>query len=135
MFHQSNLRAYDGTHFLLGDLINAVIKKYSAYMNKPVLSPAMDKLAQHMTQQMTYKGAGVTAKWVPGSGIQLTSKVNCVVALSGVKYGYASAVDTFKAGTYRLHGTQYTSYVSLRAGIPLFVPFTGGTLPGTTTLY
>jgi len=135
MFHQSNLRAYDGTHFLLGDLINAVIKKYSAYMNKPVLSPTMDKLAQHMTQQMTYKGAGVTAKWVPGYGIQLTSKVNCVVALSGVKYGYASTVDTFKAGTYRLHGTQYTSYVSLRAGIPLFVPFTGGTLPGTTTLY
>ena len=40
MFHQANLRAYDGVHSLLGDLIDATLAKLAARSTVPVLTPA-----------------------------------------------------------------------------------------------
>jgi hypothetical protein len=129
MFHQSNLRAYDGTHFLLGDLIKAAIDKYSALMNLPVLTPPMDQLGARMAQRMAYNNAGVEATWYPGFGIKLTSKQPCVVALSGVQWGMPAAMDTFKAGTYRNYGNQYVSWVKVTPTAPAYVLFLGGEIP------
>ena len=132
MFHQSNLYAYDGTHFLLGELLDATIQKYASYMNLPVLSPTMDKLGERMKQRMTYNGAGLEATWTPGVGLTLTAQKSCVVAISGVKYGASGAIDTFTAGTYRNYGNQFTSYVQVNAGQSVSVPFTGGDLSNVT---
>src|SRR5579883_1983098 len=66
MFHQPNLRAYDGQHTLLGDLLDLVMKKYAQYYNLAVTSPTMDSLGQTVASRMQYNGAGVTASIVPG---------------------------------------------------------------------
>jgi hypothetical protein len=84
MFHQANMRAYDGRHSLLGDLLDNALAKYAARMRHPVLSPTMLELGQTMAARMAYNQAGVTATIVPGKTVTLTARAACVVPVTGL---------------------------------------------------
>ncbi len=111
MFHQTNLKAYDGQHTLLGDLMDATLQKYAAYYNLPVTNIEQDKLGMRMADRMQYKNANVTASIVPGVSITLTAQQAAKVPVSGLA---ASGSETY--------GGQSISYVSLNAGQSVTLP-------------
>jgi hypothetical protein len=62
MFHQANVRDYDGAgHSLLSDLLDQTFAKYGAAMTFPVVSPTMDDLATRVRNRMALDASGVTA--------------------------------------------------------------------------
>src|SRR6266446_5841592 len=105
MFHQANLRAYDGTHTLLGDLLDMTLQKYAQYYNLPILNQAMNVLGQTVANWMQYTGAGVTASIVPGVSITITAQKAASVPVTGL--------NTTGSEVY---GGQHISYVNLTAG-------------------
>lgn len=105
MFHQANLRAYDGVHTLLGDLLDAALAKYEAIFLLPVLSPTMRSLGQTMEERTQYNRAGVTASFVRGDSIRLTTVEAAVVPVTGL--GGLDAEE---------YGGQFVTRVSLEAG-------------------
>jgi hypothetical protein len=105
MFHQPNLRAYDGKHSLLSDLLDRTLAKYNATYNLPILSPTMDDLGQTVASRMQYNAAGVSATIKPGKSITLTAQHDVTVPITGV--------GGWSAESY---GGQRISYVRVRAG-------------------
>jgi hypothetical protein len=114
MFHQSNLRAYDGTHTLLGDLLDLTLQKYQQLYNLPPLSPTMDQLGQTMARRMQYNAAGVTAS-ITGLTITLHAGQAARVPVTGLL--------TLGAQSY---GGQHISYLNLAAGQSLTLPLLQG---------
>ncbi len=105
MFHQPNLRAYDGTHSLLSDLLDMTLQKYAQYYNLPIESPSMDQLGMNVSLWMQYLSAGVTASYTPGVSITLTAQKSALVPVTGLNVGLSE-----------LYGGQHISYVLLPAG-------------------
>lgn len=106
MFHQPNLYAYDGTHFLLGDLLNAVFTKYKALFKLPINSPGQDAISAVMTNRMDYNASGAVGVLTLGSTknlITLTTVKAASVPLTGISYGS-------NTGTY---GGQAQSFVQM----------------------
>lgn len=111
MFHQANLRAYDGEHTLLTDLLQTTLRKYSALLRLPVLSPPMEKLGERVKRRTAYDGAGVMASAVPGERVRLLSRRAAEAPVTGL--------DTPGAEVY---GGEPTTYVGLRPGEPVVLP-------------
>jgi len=84
MFHQPNLRAYDGVHTLLTDLLERAIAKFRTYSNLPLLSPNMEVAGLRVANTMARNDSGLTATLTPGVSLSLTSPVNVELAVSGV---------------------------------------------------
>ena len=116
MFHQPNLRAYDGTHSLLGDLLDRTLAKYDKLFNLPVQSPTMDALGRHVADRMRFNQAGVTASIVAGRLITLQAQQAVTVPVTGL--------CTPESETY---GGQRISYIALDAGQALTLPIYGCT--------
>ncbi len=112
MFHQTNLRAYDGSHALLGDLFDQILTKYDALFVLPVQDPTMDNLGVQIANRMAYSSAGVTASIVPGQSITITSQGNAVVPVTGLN---GSGAENY--------GGQFISHVSMSAGQTVTIPF------------
>jgi hypothetical protein len=110
MFHQSNQRAYDGTHTLLGDLLGLTLQKYQQLYNLPIVSPTMDQLGQTVAARMQYMAGGVTAS-VSGLTITLRAQQAACVPVTGL----------FTLGA-RSYGGQYVSSINLAAGQSLTLP-------------
>ncbi len=113
MFHETNLRAYDGTHTLLGDLLDRVLDKYDGLFLLPVLSLTMDDLGMRMANRMAYSGAGVTASVVPGESITISSQQQAIVPVTGLQIG---GVESY--------GGQYISHLALNAGETVTISLT-----------
>jgi hypothetical protein len=117
MFHQTNLTAYDGTHSLLGDLIDATLTKYRAVVKMQVTSPTMNQIGLLQAERMAYNDAlrngGLTASIVPGVSITLTSQKAVTVPVTGL------ASTTYPSDTY---GGQRITQVPLAAGQTLTLP-------------
>ncbi len=111
MFHQPNLRSYDGQHTLIGDLLDLTMQKYAQYYNLAVTSPTMDALGQTVTDRMQYNSAGVTASIVPGVSITITAQQATRVPVTGL--------NTVGAENY---GGQFISYINLTAGQSVTLP-------------
>jgi hypothetical protein len=111
MFHQGNLRAFDGARSLLSDLLGRTLDKYNRLFNLPVQSPTMDDLGQRFADRMSYNAAGVGASIVPGVSITLTAERAAVVPVTGLRTQDAE-----------LYGGQYVSFVRLAAGQSLTLP-------------
>jgi peptidoglycan/xylan/chitin deacetylase (PgdA/CDA1 family) len=105
MFHQSNLRAYDGTHTLLSDLLDQVINKYNARFVLPIQDPTMDQLGAQMAARMAYSSANVTASIVPGQTISFTSQGNATIPVTG-----------FHTSDAESYGGQFIAHVAINAG-------------------
>jgi hypothetical protein len=112
MFHQPNLRAYDGTHSLLSDLTDAVLAKYNRMVDLPIRSISQHEIGIRMAQRMAYNASGVRGSLVPCQSITLTASKPVLVPLTGVSTG--ANRDTY--------GGQTISYVQLNANEPVTVP-------------
>ncbi len=112
MFHQSNLRAYDGTHSLLSDLLDRTLAKFTALVQVPISSLAMDELAERVAARMRYNGGGITASLVSGRQIILSAQQTASVPITGL---YGSDAE-FYCG-------QWISHISLEPGMSVTLPF------------
>ncbi len=113
MFHQPNLRAYDGTHTLLGDLLDLTLQKYTQYYNLPIVNNTMDTIGQTVANRMQYNGASVTASIIPGVSITITAQKAARVPVTGLK-----------SASSQVYGGQNISYVSVAAGQSITLPLT-----------
>src|SRR5262249_36532984 len=111
MFHQSNLRAYDEVHTLLGDLLDRVLEKYDRLSTVPILSPAMGDLGQRMAKRMQYDAADVAATVVPGESITLSARNAATVPVTGLRLPDAET-----------YGNQTIAYIALGADQTITVP-------------
>jgi hypothetical protein len=84
MYHQGNMRAYDGAHSLLSDLHEQALTKLRRYSNLPLESPDMVRVGTKMGDVMARDASGLSARLQPGVGITLTSPTALRVVVSGV---------------------------------------------------
>jgi hypothetical protein len=111
MFHQPNLYAYDGTHSLLGDLMDMTFSKYSNLVSFPVLSLREDAIATEMMNRSLYNSAGLTASYIPHQRIMITATQGATVPVTGLV--------TDGAETY---GGETISHVPLLGGQTVTLP-------------
>jgi hypothetical protein len=114
MFHQPNLRAYDGTHTLLGDLLDQALQKYSQYYTLAILNKPMDALGRTVASRMRYNEAGVRASIVAGVSITLVAQEAATVPVTGLA-----------SPGCEVYGGQDISYITLSAGQSLTLPLAG----------
>jgi hypothetical protein len=104
MFHVANLRAYDKTHSLLGDLVDRLFSRYQAVFTLPVISTTQDDLGARFAARMAYNSAGVTASRT-GNTLTITAKRAATVPVTGLRISGSE-----------LYGGQYIAHVKLLAG-------------------
>lgn len=114
MFHQANMRAYDGTNSLLGDLINRTLQKYSQVYVLPIRFLTQHDIGLQMTQRMAYNASGVTATLIPCQSITLRTTKQARIPITGIAYGTTANREVY--------GGQNISYVTLNANTPLVLP-------------
>ena len=107
MFHQSNLRAYDGTNSLLSKLMDATLNKYAAVFTLPIESPSQHDQAAKIIDRMTFNDAGVTGT------IKLGATSNSVVFSS--RKAARIPVTGIRAGTSVTYGGQVQSAIPIAA--------------------
>ncbi len=84
MFHQANVRNYDGAgHSLLSDLLDAAFHKYAAVMTLPIVSPTMDDLATRVRNRMALDASGVVAT-IAGGTLSVTVTHAATVPVTGL---------------------------------------------------
>jgi hypothetical protein len=111
MFHQSNLRAYDGVHSLLGDLLDMTIQKYTQYYTLRILSPSMDTLGKLVTARMQYDTSGVSASIIPGVSLTIHAQKAARIPITGLLSNGAES-----------YGGQHISHLTLSPGQSLTIP-------------
>ncbi|MDB5777775.1 MAG: hypothetical protein JWP79_2491 [Polaromonas sp.] len=114
MFHQANLRAYDNTNSLLGDLVKTTLAKYNSMYKLPIRSPGQHDTGVLMASRMAYNASGVSGRILLGATNSIALKtVKAVKApLTGISYGTAQEA----------YGGQTISTVSLGANGALTLP-------------
>jgi hypothetical protein len=83
MYHVANLKAYDGTHSLLSDLLDAAWNKYTRYYKLPIVSPDMQVAAKRMENTTVRNASGLVAT-LTRNALVFTSPVAVQFAVSGV---------------------------------------------------
>src|SRR5207248_1255749 len=73
MYHQSNMRAYDGTHTLLGDLLDMAFSKFRTYSTLPIISLRQEDIGSRMADTMGRNWSGATGTVVNGTQAKFTS--------------------------------------------------------------
>jgi hypothetical protein len=84
MYHQSNTRAYDTVHTLLGDLLDTAFAKFRNYSTLPIVSPHQHEIGARMQRTMARNQAGVVGTITPGVSVSFTSPVAVEFAVSGI---------------------------------------------------
>lgn len=98
MFHQANLRAYDGKRTLLTDLLDRTYEKYKAYTSIPVSHPTMGEIGRAMQAREAYNQAGVAAVIVPGKSITVAARQGVRVPIIGLAAGDVSRLGAITVG-------------------------------------
>lgn len=111
MFHQTNLRAYDGTHTLLTDVVDRTLDKHEALFDLPVSTLAMGELGTELQMRTERHDSGVTGTIVPGRSITLTVARDATIAVTGLETSDASS-----------YGGQAIAHVRVTAGTPITLP-------------
>jgi hypothetical protein len=111
MFHQPNLRAYDATHSILGDLIDATTAKYGSLVTLPVLSLTEDVIGAKMASRAQYNAAGVTASFIPHQRVIITAVQAATVPVTGLP-----------GATAETYGSETISHVDVAAGQTVNLP-------------
>lgn len=121
MFHQANLRAYDGVHTLLGDLLDRLLTKYQNLFGLPVRSLTQTGLGTWVKARMNFDAAGVQAQIAPDQGtITLTATRSTVVPVTGLA---SNGSETY--------GGQSISHIAVAAGQSVTFTYGSGT-PAST---
>lgn len=111
MFHQPNLRAYDGAHTLLSDLLDATFAKYKAAYTLPVRNLSEHEVGIRMAQRMAFNASGVNGVLVPCTSLTLTVSSAALIPLTGVA-----------AGSTEVYGGQPISSVPVNVSTPTTIP-------------
>ena len=124
MFHQSNLRAYDGTHTLFTDLADRLLAQYQALRVLPIISLSMSEIAARMQDRAALQSAGLVATIGPGPTITLRATRAVRVPVTGARASNAEA-----------YGQTVISMVDVPAGGQVALPLvaTAGATDGGTT--
>jgi len=85
MFHQANLRAYDGAHSLLSDLIDATLTKLATRSRVQVRTPPMEATGLRFAARMQYEGAGVRATLYRGRALLIDVARATSVPVTGMR--------------------------------------------------
>lgn len=117
MFHQANMRAYDGLNSIMGDLLNAAVTKYEKLFSLPITGPSLHDSGVLMAARMKYDASGINATLRLGTGntgnsIVLKTIKPVSAPLTGINYG--SVKETY--------GGQTISTVSLSQNGSLTIP-------------
>jgi hypothetical protein len=104
MFHVANVRAYDNTHSVLGDLFDRLFTRYQAIFNLPVISATQDDLGTRFTNRMAFNSAGVSATRT-GNTLSITARRTATVPVTGLRISGSE-----------LYGGQYIAHVHVLAG-------------------
>ncbi|TMA27367.1 MAG: hypothetical protein E6J78_10200 [Deltaproteobacteria bacterium] len=84
MYHQTNLRAYDGTHSLFGDLLDMAFAKFRRYSTLPIKSLRLEDIGSRMADTMGRNWSGVTGAIVNGTSARFTTPNEVWFNASGV---------------------------------------------------
>jgi hypothetical protein len=106
MFHQANIRAYDGNNSILGDLLHTTATKYDKLFKLPVKSPGQHDTGVLMAARMAYDASGVKGKLLLGQTNQIVLYTTrpASVPVTGVSAGSSKEtyggqnISTFKLG-------------------------------------
>lgn len=91
MFHQANLRAYDGEHSLLTDLLDEVLALYNEYCGDlPICNLSMAAAGDLMVKRAACNEARIDASLIAGSGLVLLADRDVATPLTGVRVHGAS---------------------------------------------
>ncbi|HEU5061307.1 MAG TPA: hypothetical protein VFU21_32505 [Kofleriaceae bacterium] len=85
MFHQANLRAYDGTHSILGDLADRVVARYQRLLRVPVRTLPMEETGLRFARRLDYETAGVRATLFRGRALVIDAGRALSVPVTGVR--------------------------------------------------
>ena len=111
MFHESNLRNYDGNgHALLFDLYDETFNNYISLMKLPVLSPTLDVLAQNMKSRNDYNLSGVTASFTTDG---TTSSVAITIPSSAPSSTVTVPVTGLNSAGAESYGGAYISHIAV----------------------
>ena len=91
MYHQPNLRAYDGTHSLLSDLLDMTIAKFRKYSTLPIESYRLEDIGSHMADTMGRNWAGTVGTVNNGVNAKFTSPNEVWFRATGVCCSTANA--------------------------------------------
>jgi hypothetical protein len=85
MFHQANLRAYDGHHSLLGDLIDRTAARFERLLRVPVRTPTMEETASRFARRLEVDSSGVRATLFRGHALVIDAARSLAVPVTGVR--------------------------------------------------
>ena len=85
MYHQANLRAYDGQRSLLGDLVDRVVSRQQQLLRVPVRTPSMQETADRFARRLEVDAAGVRATLFRGRALVLDAARPVAVPVTGVR--------------------------------------------------
>lgn len=133
MFHQANLRRYNPTQTaarsLYGDWVDAVLAKYLAYFDAPILTLGQAQIGTAMQDRGKFDSCGLTATVVEANGqrrLELRTSAACSVPVTGISaQGY---------GPVENYGGEPTTSVTMIANTVrsiLLGSITTSTAPGT----
>ncbi len=124
-FHMSNSIAYDGTHSLLTDLMDATIAKYEALFTLPIYTlKDMRDIAPILLNRASYNNSGVTGVYTPGVSVVLTTTNAAVIPVTG-------ACSQASCPTY---GGQMQDSVSMPANSSVTLSLSAGVGAGLSTV-
>jgi hypothetical protein len=113
MFHQANLRAYDGVNSLLSDLMDRVLSRFNAmFSDVPVISLSLHDVGEMMTMRSAYNSANIQANLMLGSGLNVSADRNVSVPITGAQLTPES----------RFYAGQSTSFIALMANNTHWAP-------------
>lgn len=85
MFHQANLRAYDGVHSILGAVIDRAVARLQKKLRVPVRTPSMDETAARFARRLNADTAGVRATLFRGRALVIDAARAVSVPVTGVR--------------------------------------------------
>jgi hypothetical protein len=122
MFHQLNLRDYDGQgHSLMSDVYDQTFSKYKQLFNRGVVSLTLDQLGQSMKNRNAYNLSMVTASITGPPGSQTISIT--MPAEATVSSAIIPVTGLYSMGA-EAYGGQYISHIEMSAGQTITLPVT-----------
>jgi hypothetical protein len=85
MFHQANLRAYDGVHSIVGDVVDRTVNRLNRLLRVPVRTPSMEETARRFARRMNADTAGVRATLFRGRALLIDAARQVTLPVTGVR--------------------------------------------------
>jgi hypothetical protein len=115
MFHTPNVRAYDGTHSVLSDLLDRTFSRYEALVKVPIQNKSFRQVGQAEQARGAFNASGVKATVTSCTAMTLTVANAATIPVSGISYTAAnSTVETYNG--------QPISSITLTAGQSVSIP-------------